>query len=505
MNFELLYPDRAYHEELPPDPSFSALLAETGLADYLPRDAAGLFTSEPEVIRYRSWLICELSENEKLLTAVDTLAKLSAEFSETASHLRLSSRENPVHLLVESASAYVRFVEEASEAFQNVGDIGNTALSAIASGLAEDRRSREFQELRKNLTRARVDLLHARSMTIGVNLGGDLKPVEAGVVSINSEPFLSDNVIDRLMRLDFDKGGFHCIAPLSAAEKTLDYEERLRLDGAVTAAVEKLCSESLKRAVRRFSAHTAKRLSVYLRLGREAEFLSGACGLIMRLRKIGMNCTRAEVTDGEYSLKGLYDPALALVLGERAKERIVTNDITFDDGGRIYILTGPNSGGKTVFLRALEASQVMFRLGLPVPAVSAKMPVVGNVLTLFPRGETSGNMSGRLEEECRSAADMLDRCHSDSLVLCDEMFSSTGAADGAEIAVDVLSKLGNIGCRCVFSTHLSGLGERLADTDGVDTLSAELDNGQRTYRILRGETETKSDALTIAQKYGLGK
>ena len=156
MNFELLYPDRAYHEELPPDPSFSALLAQTGLADYLPRDAAGLFTSDPEVIRYRSGLICELSENEKLLTAVDTLAKLSAEFSETASHLRLSSRENPVHLLVESASAYVRFVEEASEAFQNVGDIGNTALSAIASGLAEDRRSREFQELRKNLTRARA-------------------------------------------------------------------------------------------------------------------------------------------------------------------------------------------------------------------------------------------------------------------------------------------------------------------------------------------------------------
>ena len=123
MNFELLYPDRAYHEELPPDPSFSALLAETGLADYLPRDAAGLFTSEPEVIRYRSGLICELSENEKLLTAVDTLAKLSAEFSETASHLRLSSRENPVHLLVESASAYVRFVEEASEAFQNVARV----------------------------------------------------------------------------------------------------------------------------------------------------------------------------------------------------------------------------------------------------------------------------------------------------------------------------------------------------------------------------------------------
>ena len=303
MSFELLYPDRAYHEELPPDPSFSALLAETGLADYLPRDAVGLFTSDPEVIRYRSGLICELSENKMLLAAVDTLAKLSAEFSETASHLRLSSQENPVHLLVESASAYVRFVEEASDAFQNVGDIGNTALSAIASGLAEDRESREFQELRKNLTRAKVDLLHARSMTIGVNLGGDLKPVEAGVVSINSEPFLSDNVIDRLMRLDFDKGGFHCIAPLSAAEKTLDYEERLRLDGAVTAAVEKLCSESLKRAVRRFSAHTAKKLSVYLRLGREAEFLSGACGLIMKLRKIGMNCTRAEVTDGEYSLK----------------------------------------------------------------------------------------------------------------------------------------------------------------------------------------------------------
>lgn len=158
-----------------------------------------------------------------------------------------------------------------------------------------------------------------------------------------------------------------------------------------------------------------------------------------------------------------------------------------------------------MFLRALEASQVMFRLGLPVPAASARMPVVGNVLTLFPRAVKAGNLSGRLEEECRAAAEMLDRCRFDSLVLCDEMFSSTGAVDGVQLAVGVLSRLGKIGCRCVFSTHLSGLRERLADVGGVDTLSAGLDNGRRTYRILRGETETKSDALTIAQKYGLGK
>ena len=504
MSFELLFPDRNNYE-LPPDPSFAALLDETGLAEYLSPDAAGYFTSDPEVIRCRSELISELAGNERLLAAVDTLAKLSAEYSETASRIRLAVQGSPMNLLVGAASAYVNFTEEASDAFREAGEIGNPALAAVASRLGAERSSREFEELKRNLTRSRVDLLNARSMTVGINLDGELKPVEAGVVSINSKPFLSENLIDRLMRLDFEKGGFHCITPLSSAESALDYEERLRLDGAVTAAVDKLCSASLKRTVKRFLSYISARLGEYLRLGREAEFLRSACGLTARLREIGMECSRAEVTDGEYSITGLYDPALAMMLGGQAKERIVPNDITFDGDGRVYILTGPNGGGKTVFLRALAASQAMLRLGMPVPAASARMPVVDNVLTVFPRARKAGDVSGRFEEECRAAAEILDRCRPGSLVLCDEMFSSTCAEDGVRLAADVLSRLGGAGCRCVFSTHFSGLGERLGGTDGVDTLHAGLDGGRRTYRILRGGAESASDAITIAQKYGFGK
>lgn len=151
----------------------------------------------------------------------------------------------------------------------------------------------------------------------------------------------------------------------------------------------------------------------------------------------------------------------------------------------------------------------MLSLGLPVPASSAKMPVCDPILTAFPQKSTEGVKSGRLEQECAEMALLISKCGKNSLVLADEVFSSTSAADGVLIAENSLRKLCKAGCRCVFSTHLHSLCGRMdtlnSDGEGsrVDLLAAETRGRERTFQITRGKSANTSDAITIADKYGL--
>jgi DNA mismatch repair ATPase MutS len=85
----------------------------------------------------------------------------------------------------------------------------------------------------------------------------------------------------------------------------------------------------------------------------------------------------------------------------------VQNNVCFDSSVSCYILTGPNNGGKTVFMRTLGLAQLMFQLGLPVPASSAKMELCDRIYYVVPKSqESSGHETGRFESECIILSDI---------------------------------------------------------------------------------------------------
>ena len=100
-----------------------------------------------------------------------------------------------------------------------------------------------------------------------------------------------------------------------------------------------------------------------------------------------------------------------------------------------------------------------------------------------------------------------------SLVLLDESLSSTGSFEASYIAAEVLAGLSNVGCRCLFSTHLHELAAEIdrlnadaAHTGGVriDTLVAGImEEGKRSFRIVRAKPDGRSYARDIAERYGL--
>lgn len=148
---------------------------------------------------------------------------------------------------------------------------------------------------------------------------------------------------------------------------------------------------------------------------------------------------------------------------------LVQNDIAFDENARIYILTGANSGGKSIFTMAVGIAQCLFQCGIPVPARKATMTICDLIQPYLPISDSKSNpvsmmkdSSGRLEIEIKTVMNIIESSTVNSLVLMDEVFTSTSEAGAVELAKSVLKKLGQVGCKCIFTTHLHRLA---ADTD----------------------------------------
>jgi DNA mismatch repair ATPase MutS len=190
----------------------------------------------------------------------------------------------------------------------------------------------------------------------------------------------------------------------------------------------------------------------------------------------------------------------------------ITSDAQFDDAGRIAILTGPNSGGKTTYLRAVGIAQALFQCGLPIPAQRARMSPVDAILTHFPALETG---HGRLAEEAVRLRALFEKVTARSLVLLNETFSSTAPGEAVYLAHDVLCGLRAIGVRAIYATHLIELAQRIDDierdvegTSRLFCLTAAVrqnEQGQtvRTFRIERGLPHGRSYAEEIARLHGI--
>jgi DNA mismatch repair ATPase MutS len=249
-----------------------------------------------------------------------------------------------------------------------------------------------------------------------------------------------------------------------------------------------------------------------LKLLPEIEFVSRAAELLTRLSTHpGCSVCYPELVpmaDKRFESVGLYNPRVALAIDDE----IVTNDLSFDDEARIYVLTGPNRGGKSVITVALGAAQAMFQLGLPVPATSARISPVSGIYTHFPEGADDTIDKGRLGEECARLREIFDSSDEDSMILLDESLSSTGAYEASYIASEILTAFAARRCRGIFSTHLHELAAGITDINSrsvslggvkIDTLVAGIDEGRRSFKIKRAKPDGKSYARDIADKYGL--
>ena len=516
----LLYPteaSRQAHREVDARPKISeTVCAELGLDEIFRLRNASLsdfFTMDPEVILYRQKTLADCLECPELRSA---LAKVRPILDDIRQLRLLEDDATAADAYLYSITEIELYVSSLSTLHEGISPLKDRlrspAFTTLASVLTELCESEYYRELNDKLKVLSQRVHEIKSVTVGVNLDAQLRPTGAGVLSINAEPFKSGKVLDKILRLSFRNDAFTCIAPLTPLGKGQSDNRQEALVGAFHNAIEEVYHSSVKgwRAI--VDEYVLDSTDFLLQLIPEIEFLSRSCELLDRL-STHEGCTvcfptLAPNAEKAFSAKGLYNPRVALAIDDE----IVTNDLFFDDDAKIYVLTGPNRGGKSVITVAMGAAQAMCQLGLPVPAAEARISVADGIFTHFPEGADDTIDKGRLGEECARLRTIFDQVSEDSVILLDESLSSTGAYEATCIASEILVAFGARRVRGIFSTHLHELAADVKEMNArsrasggvaIDTLVAGIDEGKRSFRIHRQLPDGKSYAKDIADKYGL--
>lgn len=519
INISLLYPTeekRLLHEERASG-GLSEYNAEQlelyRLIDVTSTDVGSFFTNDSETILYRQDMFRDITAHHELTEMFRRLIPLVGDITElrrigddpafSAEAYLYSITEIELYTSVVSLMAEVLLPmkdELTSDAFRSLCDVVYTLTE-----------SDYYKNINRQLDELTSRVREVKSVTIGVNLDSSLKAESAGVISLNNDKFKSGQLIDKILRLDFKSDERTCIAPLTPFRREQSENQQLALTYALSAALSDVFRSSVRSWKRVIRSYVLENTDFLLRMLPEFEFVMKSAECLETLKGKGCPLTYPALSpaaEKRFDAVGLCNPVVAMKLDVP----VVPNDFSFDENGMLYVLTGPNRGGKSVITCAVGIAFAMTGFGLPVPAESCTISPADAVFTHFPQGSDDTIDKGRLGEECSRLEGIFDSVTGESLVLLDESFSSTGAYEASVIAGEVVSGFAAVGCRGIFSTHLHDLAARTAELnarcDGmgavkIDNLVAEVDGSKRSFRIIRKSPDGKSYAADIAGKYGL--
>jgi len=202
-------------------------------------------------------------------------------------------------------------------------------------------------------------------------------------------------------------------------------------------------------------------------------------------------------------LRGARHPLLEDILRKQRKS-VVPVSVTLDEKQRTLLISGPNTGGKTVALKTVGLLALMTHAGLPVPAEEAEFPLFDQVLADIGDHQSLQESLSSFSSHVLALSSMLERATADSLVLLDELGRATDPEEGGALGVTILEAFRGRGSFTLASTHLMAMKVYGASTAGVLNGSMGFDDAtlQPTY-VLRLGAPGKSAGLDIASRLGL--
>ena len=215
---------------------------------------------------------------------------------------------------------------------------------------------------------------------------------------------------------------------------------------------------------------------------------------------ISIHATEPEINNEKYiSLKSVRHPVLLRVV-----EKVIPNDIEIGKSFNMMIITGPNTGGKTVVLKTVGICTLMARAGMHIPAVEASIYPFKNIFADIGDEQSIIQSLSTFSGHIKNIINILEKTDNDTLILIDEIGAGTDPLEGTALAESILHDIFEKGARAVVTTHFSELKALAYTKEGFYNASVEFDTESLapTYKLLMG-MPGKSNAIYIAGKLGL--
>jgi hypothetical protein len=442
--------------------------------------------AELDTIRYRQEVFCDL-EDERLQASVSG-------FAEQMLNVRrhLAALEKMQYTLqrqgwfVDAAAIYCGALRSLADAL-GTGPVRSRALISFRVFLSRYLASERFAVLEADTSARKQSLgeivynVRIRGGRVDVSRYHDEVDYSVEVEAL-FERFAQGEVRDYRLRHRGEPGMNHVSAQILELVARLFKEQ--------FAALEPYCEQH-----RGFFDETVRRFE------RELEFYLSYLKFTAPLRSAGLRLCVPDVSESkQVKAVDTFDLALANKL-VAAGRPVVVNEFHLSGPERIIVVSGPNQGGKTTFARTFGQLHHLAALGCPVPGSQASLFSCDRIYTHFEHEEDLADLSGKLESDLVRIDRLLRAASTRSIVVLNELFTSTTVNDARFLGEKVMAKLTELNLLAVFVTFVDELAS--AGDQVVSMLSTVVpeDPAQRTFKVVRARADGLAYALAVAAKH----
>lgn len=521
MDFDLLYPNQeqrakkitntAFYESLGFDSGlffgasrlFGKISDENRILEYV--------TSDVDTIKYRLEVFEDFENSKELRNGIAKVLPRMNEFLDSK-YKRIEDGDITSSLYsVGEIDLYYECLETLQKVLAGVKDeVKSRAIKGLTEYMTNLVNDAKFKSLKATVDASMQDVKGIKSVTIGVNLDAQLRPIEAGVVSVNGELYKSGNVVDKMMRLEFKDDGFFCGTPLERTSKNMSPEETNAFYDALNSALNTMYRNGIKKWGPMVKEYLEKDTNFIDEIFEQLSFYVAGTAMFEKLRTMHLPICKPQIQPKEENachLAGIYNPLVAI---KENMHDVVRNSLVCDKYGKIYILTGPMKSGKTFFTDAVGICQVLLQLGMYLPCESATISPVDNILAHSTRDKGVDKSSARVEAECEQIGNIVKDITASSLVIMDDPLDCASNVEASYLVGQVVLKTAKIGARGLFTTSLIDIAEEADDINAnaksdtkVDTLVAQTVDDKPSFRIERVKPESSNVAKSLAKRFGI--